>query len=432
MQMDRMSIAAYCIEAMQKAGIRKAQCSLRDQRGDELNVDGGEISLLRTTHDTSISLLGIVDDRKGTATINKTDRKSIDQAVEGLVELARSSRPDPANEIAGRQPAGVFSNGPLEPDLGLMYDRIREFLARTVETYPTLILEQVILDFVSRKKVFLNSNGVQFESSQGYYSFSPMFTSREGSEASSFNYSGFSSLDLDRKLHEYASIDTLMRQSTEQVRPLDFSGKFQGDIIITPDCLNDFISFITGYLSDYSLISGTSIFKESLGREIADPRLTLRSMPVSQENADGYFFTSDGFAAENSTVIEKGVLRTFLLSLYGSLKTGLPKAVNMGGAWMVDAGESSFEELVRGVDRGILMCRFSGGDPSDNGDFSGVAKNSYCIEGGRVTHPIRETMISGNLANALREIRGISRERVNFGSDVLPWLAMGGITISGK
>jgi PmbA protein len=427
-----MDIAAYCIEAMQKAGIRKAQCTLRDQREDELNVDGGEISLLRTTHDTLVSLLGIMDDRKGTATINKTDRKSIDHAVEGLVELARSSRPDPANEIAGKQPAGVFSNGPLEPDLGLMYDRTREFLARTVVTYPTLILEQVILDFVTRKKVFLNSNGVQFESSQGYYSFSQMFTSREGSEASSFNYTGFSSLDLDRKLHEYASIDTLMRQSTEQVRPLDFTGKFQGDIIITPDCLNDFISFITGYLSDYSLISGTSIFKESLGREIADPRLTLRSMPVSQENADGYFFTADGFAAENSTVIEKGVLKTFLLSLYGSLKTGLPKAVNMGGAWMVDAGESSFEEMVRGVDRGILMCRFSGGDPSDNGDFSGVAKNSYGIEGGRVTHPIRETMISGNLANALRDIRGISRERVNFGSDVLPWVTLGGITISGK
>jgi PmbA protein len=95
-----MDIAAYCIEAMQKAGIRKAQCSLRDQRQDELNVDGGEISLLRATHDTSISLLGIMDERKGTATINKTDRKSIDQAVEGLVELASSSRPDPANEIA--------------------------------------------------------------------------------------------------------------------------------------------------------------------------------------------------------------------------------------------------------------------------------------------------------------------------------------------
>jgi len=432
MQVERMDVAAYCIEAMLKAGIQKAQCSLRDQREDELNVEGGEVTLLRTTNDTVVSLMGIVDDRKGTATVNKTDRPSIDCAVEQLVELAKASRPDPANEIAGRQPVGIFSNGPLEPDLGRMYDRIKEFLDRTATVYPTLILEQVILDFVSKKKVFLNSNGVQFESSQGYYGFSPMFTSKEGESASSFNYSGFAALDLDRKLHEYASIDTLMRQSTEQVRQNDFSGKFQGDIIITPDCLEEFISYVTGYLSDYSLISGTSIYRESLGREIADPRLTLRSMPVSQEVADGYFFTGDGYRAENSSVIEKGVLRTFLLSLYGSRKTGLPKAVNMGGSWMVDSGDVAFESMVRSVDRGILVCRFSGGSPSDNGDFSGVAKNSYLIEGGEIRHPLRETMISGNLATVLKDIRGISRERVNFGSEVLPWIAVGGVTISGK
>lgn len=131
-------------------------------------------------------------------------------------------------------------------------------------------------------------------------------------------------------------------------------------------------------------------------------------------------------------MIEKGVLNTFLLSLYGSLKTGLPKALNMGGAWMIDAGESSFDELVRRVDRGILMCRFSGGDPSDNGDFSGVVKNSYYIQGGEIRHPLRETMISGNLSEVLKSIKGISRERVNFGSEVLPWVAAGGIMISGK
>ena len=155
-------------------------------------------------------------------------------------------------------------------------------------------------------------------------------------------------------------------------------------------------------------------------------------MPVSEEIADGYFFTGDGYAAENSTVIEKGVLRSFILSLYGSLKTGKPKAVNSGGAWMIDPGDSSFEEMVRSVDRGILLCRFSGGNPSDNGDFSGVAKNSYSIENGEVKSPIKETMINGNLAVLLKNIKGISRERIDYGSGILPWIQVGGITISGK
>ena len=429
---DRKEVTAYCIEAMLAAGLQKAQCRLRDQRKDEFNVESGEMSLLRTTDDTTLSLMGIIDDREGTATINKVDRESIDRAVAELLETAGSSEPDSANEISEKQPPGVFSNGPLEPDLDLMYDRITAFLERTAVTYPALILEQVILDFVSRKSWFRNSNGVEFEASQGHYGFTPMFTSKEGKETTSFNYSGFNSLDLDRPLHEYGSIDTLMKQSTEQLRPRDISGKYMGDLIITPDCVEDFISYVTGYLGDYYLISGTSIFKDSLNTEIADPRLTLRSMPVSEEIADGYFFTGDGYAAENSTVIEKGVLRSFILSLYGSLKTGKPKAVNSGGAWMIDPGDSSFEEMVRSVGRGILLCRFSGGNPSDNGDFSGVAKNSYSIENGEVKSPIKETMINGNLAELLKNIRGISRERIDYGSGILPWIQVGGITISGK
>jgi len=432
MSSDRKEVTAYCIEAMLAAGLQKAQCRIRDTRKDEFNVESGEITLLRTTNDTLLSLMGVIDDRKGTATINKVDRESIDSAVAGLLDTARSSEPDPANEISGKQPPGVFSNGPLEPNLDLMYDRMTEFLAYTEETYPTIILEQVILDFVTNKTWFRNSNGVEFESSQGHYDFSPMFTAKEGKETSSFNYSGFSSLSLDRPLHEYGSINTLMNQSTEQIAPDDIDGKYTGDIIITPDCIEDFISYIGAYLSDYYLISGTSIYKDSLNTEIADPKLTLRSMPVSEEIADGYFFTADGFAAENSTIIEKGTLRSFLLSLYASLKTGKPRSVNMGSAWMIDPGDTSFEDMIRSVDRGILLCRFSGGNPSDNGDFSGVAKNSYCIENGEIKYPIKETMISGNLSNLLMSIKNISRERIDFGGGILPWIQAGGITISGK
>lgn len=432
MATDRRDITRYCIEAMTRAGIGKAQCVLRDQTMDELDAEAGEMSLFRTNRDRHLSLMGIVDEQKGTATINKTDTDSVDAAVAQVLELARSSQPDPANEISQKQPPGVFSSGLREPDLDLMYDRIRGFLDYAARTYPTLIVDQALLQFVLKTGLYLNSNGVDFQSSQGYYSFQPTVAAKEGSDTSSFNYTSFSSLDLARELHEYGSIDTIMRQSTEQMRPLELPGKFTGELIITPDCLDDFISYVTDYLRDHPMITGTSIYKDALGEEIAAPRLTLRSMPLAAEMADGYFFTEDGFAAENSTVIENGVLRSFLLSLYGSLKTGKPRSVNSGGSWMVDAGDTPFDEMVQSVEKGILLCRFSGGDPSDNGDFSGVAKNSYYIEGGEIRHPIKETMIAGNLAQVIRDIRSISSERVNFGGKVLPWIRVGGVTISGS
>lgn len=429
---NRKDITSYCIDVMMKAGIQKAQCTLRDSSKDEFNVDSGEISLLRTTNDTSLYMMGIIDDKRGSIYINKTDTESIDRAVKEVLNLAESSEADSANDISELQPSKVFQKGPTESNLNLMYDRITAFLEYSQKTYPSLMLEQAILDFVSKKSYFRNSNGVYFESYRGIYNFSPIFTSKEGKEISSFNYSGFSSGNLDRELHEYCSIDTLMRQSTEQISTKEISGKFTGEIIITPDCMNEFLSYITMFLSDYPLISGTSIYKDSLNELIADPQLTLHSRPVSDEIADGYFFTPDGYEARNSTIIEKGVLKTFLLSLYGANKTGKPKAVNSGDAYIIDAGKHSFEEMVSSVKKGILMCRFSGGSPSDNGDFSGVCKNSYYIENGEILYPIRETMISGNLGKVLKNIRHISSERIDFGSEILPWIQVGDITISGK
>ena len=79
-----------------------------------------------------------------------------------------------------------------------------------------------------------------------------------------------------------------------------------------------------------------------------------------------------------------------------------------GGAWVVDAGATPLDAMIRDVKAGILITRFSGGRPNDKGDFSGIAKNSYYIENGAVAYPISETMVSGNMAALLTNIVAIS------------------------
>ena len=99
---------------------------------------------------------------------------------------------------------------------------------------------------------------------------------------------------------------------------------------------------------------------------------------------------------------------------------------------MVEPGERSLEELIASVENGLLLNRFSGGNPSPNGDFSGVAKNSFLIRNGKIASAVSETMISGNIAALLKNILAVSRERVSDGMTVVPWVKAAGITISGK
>ena len=178
------------------------------------------------------------------------------------------------------------------------------------------------------------------------------------------------------------------------------------------------------------VISGRSVYKDKLEQSIANNKLTLHSHPLSDKLANNYFVTGDGYVCDNSTIIDKGVLKTLLLGIYGANKTGGKRSVNGGGAHIVEPGDKSLKDIISSTNKGVLLSRFSGGSPSDNGDFSGVAKNSYYIENGEIKHPVSETMVSGNICKMLHDIKNISKETVNFGYCIYPWIQFSGITIS--
>ncbi|MGI6621240.1 MAG: TldD/PmbA family protein [Bacillota bacterium] len=425
-------VAQYGLDALLRAGADKAQCVATFTEKHEMNVELGEFSLLRTTFDTNIGLTAIKDSRRGSTAINKSDNESMDKAAAEVLAIAAASAPDEAYDIAEAQPPAEFSSGSDAPDLDRMYSGVKELLHQVKARYPKLVLMQAIIDFTRSRSCFVNSNNVDFVTNKGVYNCMFMFTSKDQDKVSSFNYTSFSLRDLERDLLECGSLDILLKQSTEQIITRPLQGRFVGDLIITPDCMNDMLWFVSRTISDGPMISGTSIYKDKLGQQIASPLLTLHSRPVSDEICNGYFVTSDGYAAQNSTIVESGVLKTYLLSLYGSRKTGFDRAVNMGGAFVMEPGDTSLDDMIKSVEKGILLARFSGGYPSDSGDFSGVAKNSYLIEGGRIKYPISESMVSGNFAEMLKNIKAISRERIDYGFSILPWVHVSGITVSGK
>ena len=428
--MTQSDIANYCIEQLKQAGAHKSQCAVTFSEKKELNVETGEMSLFRTTFDTNVGMSVIVDQKSGSVAINKTDKESINEAVRKVMDMAQSSQPDDANDISPSQPKQSFSKGDEEPDMEKMYLRLDEFMGYVKKTHPTINMEAAIVDFSHSTSVFQNSNGVEFTTKEGMYGFSNMFTAKEGKDTSSFNGMGISALNLNTPFIESGSAKRLLKQSTEQVRTKPVSEKFTGEIVVTPDCLSDFLGFITGDISDGKIISKTSIYKERLNQQITDPRFTLHARPVSDEITDGYFITDDGYVAENNTIIDNGVLKTHLLSLYGANKTGGKRAVNGGGAFVVDGGEKPKDEIIRNIKKGILLERFSGGRPSADGEFSGVAKNSYYIENGELKYPISETMISGNIQEMFSNIGEISSDRIDFGYSIFPWISFKGVTVS--
>ena len=422
------SFAEQCLAAMQKRGFDSCSAMVSNTQKHELNAEFGEINLLRTNHNVSVHLSAIVDGKKGSVSLNRQDTALLDQSVDELWDIACASISDEANAFAEKQEPAKFSRGPESPDYDLMVQRIAETLDYTRATYPSLNLQSVIVDYVNQRSQVLNSNGVDFRSKRSHYDGQLMFTAKEGEKVSSFSYTGFALNELNAPLYDIATADTLLRQATEQVETRKVPGGFEGELLVTPDCLSDFLGFLCAQVSDLALLGGNSVYQSSLGEPVAAAALTLRSLPL--DLPAGYFVTGDGYAAENLALVEKGLLQSYLLSLYGSKKTQLSKPARSGGCYVVDPGTDDRDNMIRSIDKGILITRFSGGRPNDKGDFSGIAKNSYYIENGEIQFPVSETMISGNMPSLLQNISAISHQRADFGRYIFPWVRMGSVNVS--
>ncbi|HHW11893.1 MAG TPA: TldD/PmbA family protein [Firmicutes bacterium] len=430
--MSTKELTTYALHALKQAGAEKAETILTRTEKTEMNLENGALKLIRTTVDHHLRLTALKNQRRGSLLLNKIDRTALDPAVQEVLAIAASSAPDPAHDIAEYQPPKIFNKGGTAPDFDLMYQRFKTFTSDVAAEFPRILLLNAHLDFTRQTTFFQNSNGVDFTVNQGGYRFAVTFSAREGHGSSSFNNTGFFTLDLKEELLNCGSLRILFDQANRGQTPRKAPGKFTGEVIITPDCLEEFLhSLLEITISDGPLIAGTSPFRHQLNQQVVSSRLTLDCRPVSPEISSGYFITSDGYEAQNATIFENGVLKSFLLSQYGAKKTGLPRAANDGGAFVVTPGDQPLATILKKVKKGLLLNRFSGGAPSPNGDFSGVAKNSFYIEDGTIQYPLSETMIAGNLITLFQSILAVSQERIDFGSAILPWIHAYGVTISG-
>ena len=417
-----------------KLGADYAQVTVSESEKKEFNVDGGSFSLMRTLFNRGVSLTVLKDKRKGSVSMNRFGDAEAANLAKDAMDACLSGQPDEAWEYCAEPCEEEFEYGAPECDTDKLFMRTRELLNDIGERYPKILMEQMITEHTAAKVVYLNSNGVCYKTHNGAYGFMLMYSAHDGDRGTSFFYNGVSTKTLDRPVIEKALLDKELSQIQAQLDASPLEGKFMGTVVLAPGALTEIVlqTALYNFVSDGSLIDGTSIWKDKLGQKVADDRISLSFEPLNDKMVSGSRYTSEGFKAENYDVIRDGRLNSFCLSHYAANKTGNRPAPNDSGCLVMKTGDKTLNEIIAGIDKGIYVMRFSGGQPAPSGEFSGVAKNSFLIENGRITRPLTETMISGNVANMLNDLVGISSEASVDGSSVLPYAAFGGVTISGK
>ena len=400
------------VRMLKEQGADDCEVNVRVQRTEEIQAEARIFNLMRSMDTESVSMTALKGGKKGTYSVNSLSEEVIADAVKKCVTGTEIVRADPANGIAELTENGDFRRGALLYAPEVFAKRMIELSQDIDRTHPHLMYD-LTGQYVHAYHLYGNSNGVSFSDERGRYDVYASFTGTKNERSASFGPGAVvSMIDPDQRYAELGEMNSEMVRAERLLDPRPIGDKFVGTLLAMPNAAS-------GFLRDV----------QALGTKVASDCLTWSFAPHHPDIILGDMFTEEGYRTGDFDVIRDGVLQNFCLSRYGAARTGLSRAANPGQNMVVKAGTQTSAEIIKGIERGVLLGRYSGNYPTAEGDISGVAKNSFYIEDGRIVCPIHETMISGNLFEMLMNIRAVSADAVKDGNAVRPWIAFDGVTI---
>ena len=429
---DIKKIAEDAMKLLRDKGADKGQIFVTESENREFNVENGEFTLLRTLFNQDINVIAYKNQKKGAYYTNKLNGKALENAVDMALSSLEQGVEDEAYDIAPNQGNIEADKGVYEPDTDKLFTRAEELLCEIKTNYPKLIVKQMIISHNRRHMTFANTNGTFCEEFIGSYIVTVGVAGHEGDDTTSIVSAGVGLDNLDKPFIELGDIKQQLKVAEAQLTMKPVEEKFTGTMVLTPGCLGHFLWFTAGLVNGGVILDKTSIWLDKLGKQVADPRISVRIDPNDENIVCGETLTFDGFISKPYDFIKGGILKSFIIDQYIAKKTGYEMSKNGAFNMIVTPGETPVADMIKNIKKGILVGGFSGGQPGINGDFSGVAKNSFLIEDGQIKGAITEAMINGNIADMLLNLVDISKEVRCDGWDVLPYMAFDGILVSGK
>lgn len=221
-------------------------------------------------------------------------------------------------------------------------------------------------------------------------------------------------------------------------------------VVLSPRVMAQFVSLIGRALSAFSVQRGRSMFAGRLGQAVASPLVTIVDdglMPGGQRSGP---VDSEGVPGRRTVVIDGGWLRSFLYDVPTARRDG---AISTGNGYRssfrtvpeaaptniyLAAGEGAPDEVIAGTARGLYVIDVTGistgGANAVSGDFS-VGATGVWIEGGRLSRPVREVTIAGNILDMLRDVDAVAgdlRFTTLMGYSGAPTARIASLAVSGS
>lgn len=442
-------LAADVLAHAKACGATEADIVVADGETFSVQVRVGAVDRLTKAREKRLGLRVFVGKRSASSSTSDFSKESLDRLVSETCTLANAVVED---QVSGLPDASQMAKD--RPDLDL-YDE-------------TILNTEVQIDWAKRGEAaafaadprVTNSEGAEFDSSSGRVVLANSLGFVGSYKSSSFSLSvspiatepGTGAMQRDvwyevqRKFARLASAESIGQEAARRtVRRLGARkvATKRVPVVFDQETAGSLLANLCSAVSGYSLYKRASFLLDQLGQTIGSDLITVYDDGRMEGGLGSRPFDGEGLATRKNTIVERGVLKSYLLDTYSGKKLGLPSTGNASRSvgespsvgptnFYLVPGSKTAEQIIGTVKEGFYVTELIGfGINMVTGDYSRGACG-FWIENGELTHPVEEITIAGNLKQMLKAIELVGSDLVFRGRIASPTVKISEMMVAGS
>ena len=444
-----VELATDLLNRAKKQGASEADVVVADGETFSVQVRLSAVDRLTKAREKRLGLRVFFGKRSASASTSDFSRESLDRLVSDTCALAKavveddqSGLPD-KNLMAEDLPdLDLYDPTRLETEAQIELARRAEAAALAADPRVTNS-EGAEFDSSSGRILLGNSHGFlgDYRSSTFSVSVSPIATAPDSDSMQQDSWYAvrhrFARLDSPESVGQEAARRAVRRLGAKKLSTR------RAPVVFDQEMAASLLGNLCHAASGYALYKGASFLIGQLGKQLAPDFVTIYDDGRLPSGLGSRPFDGEGLPTRKTTVVERGVLTSYLLDTYSGRKLGLGSTGNAsrGVGESPSVGPTNFylvpgttgpSEIIRSVREGLFVTELIGfGVNMVTGDYSRGAAG-FWIEHGELAYPVEEITIAGNLKQMFADIEMVGSD-LEFRSRIAsPTIKIREMTIAGN
>jgi len=434
----KIELANWVIEKTLKSGANEAAVSLFNQRQVDIEFRDKQLDKLTESTQNSLTLQIYLDHKYSSHTTNDLKKETLENFIIEAVASTKYLAADQYRELPDKKFYPKDDGGDLKlVDTG--HDNVdsvnRVNTAKEIEEIAMSQSDQIISTTAGYSDTYyetarVHSNGFAGETKGTQYWAGAEVTVKDGEKGrpSDWYWGGV------RYLNELPKPELLAKEAVGRAlrkigqKKIE-SGKYT--MIVENRSGGRLLGVLTGPMSGRALQQKSSYLDGMLGKKVASEKLTILDDPFIEKGMGTRYYDGDGLAAKKMVMIEKGILKNYYIDNYYGKKLAMEPTSGSSSNTVFEYGNRSLEEMIKDVEKGILVTGFIGGNSNGTtGDFSLGVVGQF-VENGKIVHAVNEMNISGNSKDFWNQLVEMGNDPYQYSSRLIPTMMFEGIDFSG-